>query len=68
MGVDTCTPAVAGHGYTWRVVHVYTGTRGRGAALVGGYAAEDRCLEKKEGCVSALQMGGRNGVPLYFSL
>ena len=39
----------------WRVSHVYTGIRGRGAALVGGYAAEDICLEKKEGFVSALQ-------------
>ena len=53
-GVDTCTPAVAGRGYTWRVAHVYTSTRGKGAARVGGYAAEDRCLEKKEGFVSAL--------------
>ena len=44
MGVDTCTPGVAGRS-----------TRGRGAALIGGYVAEDRCLEKKEGCVSALQ-------------
>ena len=44
----------SGSWYTWRVAHVYTSTRGRGAALVGGYAAEDRCLEKKEGCVSAL--------------
>ena len=54
VGVDTCTPGVAGRGYTKRVAHVHTGTRGTGAALVGGYAAEDRCLEKKEGCVSAL--------------
>ena len=58
MGVDTRTPGVAGRGYAWCVAHVYTGTRGRGAALVGGYAAEDRCLEKKEGCVSALQFEG----------
>ena len=55
MEVDTCTPGVAGRGYTWRMAHVYTSTRGRGGALVGGYAAEDRCLEKKERCVGALQ-------------
>ena len=56
MGVDTCTPGVVGRGYTWRVTHVYTSTRGREAALVGGYAAEDRCLERKERCVSALHL------------
>ena len=55
VGVDMCTPGGSGSWVHVARVHVCTGTRGRGAALVGEYAAEDRCLEKKEGCVSALQ-------------
>ena len=54
MGVDTCTSAVAGRRHTWRVIHVYTGTRGRGAALVGGMLPRTGVLGKNEGCVSAL--------------
>ena len=62
VGVDTCTPGVGGgvrvvrgtrvHGYTWKR-----------SCSCRGYAAEDRCLEKTEGCVSALHMVWTGSTP-----